>query len=139
MRPVLGSTATTAPLYRPSAATAAARTIGSSYAASSLLVESAKVGTPRYRAAYLRARLTGVPAAGAAGKGMAQMAAIKIARLAFPNCFTEPTFLRDPLPVHPPCLPRAENRLGSVFYLTLSAGSTNIHKRCSLPSSAVRP
>jgi hypothetical protein len=43
--------------------------------------------------AYLRARFTGAPAAGAADMGMAQMAAIKIARLVFPNSFTDLTFL----------------------------------------------
>jgi hypothetical protein len=32
------------------------------------------------------------PVPGAAGKGMALTAAINIARVAFPNCFTDPTF-----------------------------------------------
>src|SRR5260370_42143187 len=65
--------------------------MGSSYAPLSAPEESANVGTPRYRT-YLWVRLTGVPAPGAAGRGMAQIAAINIARVAFPNCFTDPTF-----------------------------------------------
>src|SRR5260370_41696859 len=65
--------------------------MGSSYAPLSAPEESANVGTPRDRT-YLWVRLTGVPAPGAAGKGMAQIAAINIARVAFPNCFTDPTF-----------------------------------------------
>src|ERR1700674_1041236 len=96
MRPVFGSTATTAPLYRPRAETAAARTIGSSYEPSSALEESAKVGTPRYleREADLCVRVAGFPAAGAAGKGTTHIVASSIARIDLANCLTVSTFLR---------------------------------------------
>src|SRR5258707_2958504 len=57
MRPVLGSTATTDPLYRPSASTTARRTIGSSYVGSSALIESAYVRAyPPYRRGASRLR-----------------------------------------------------------------------------------
>src|SRR5271156_2324926 len=49
MRPVLGSTATTEPLYLPRPSTTALRTMGSSKVGSSVLKESAYVGTPRKR------------------------------------------------------------------------------------------
>src|SRR5882672_1723593 len=54
---------------------------------SSVLVESANVGTPRYRAADLRARPVDFPTRGSAGNGTAQSTARKIARVAFANRF----------------------------------------------------
>jgi hypothetical protein len=45
---------------------------------------------------YLWERAPRVPAAGAAGNGMAQSAASNIAVLVFPNCFTVPTLLTEP-------------------------------------------
>src|SRR5580693_5905202 len=92
MRPVLGSTATTDPLYRPSASTAAARTTGSSKVETSSLEESAKVGTPRYREAYLRVRAVDVAPPGAAGTGIANSAVIRSARTDFAAFFTKPPF-----------------------------------------------
>src|SRR6266481_1699509 len=54
---------------------------------SSVPVESANVGTPRYRAADLRARRVDFPTRGSAGKGTAQSTARKIATIAFANLF----------------------------------------------------
>src|SRR5579863_506699 len=104
MRPVFGSTATTDPLYRPSASTAAARTTGSSKVEMSSLEESAKVGTPRYREAYLRVRAVEVAPLGAAGTGTANSDIIKSARTDLAAFFTEPPFG----PRHPPINPRGE-------------------------------
>src|SRR5215469_8760020 len=94
MRPVFGSTATTAPLYFPSAASAAARTRGSSYVASSVLEESANVGTPGYLLTYLRERERVEDAAavpGIAGAGSAKSAAKKIAILVLPDLTVPPS------------------------------------------------
>src|SRR6267142_4076704 len=101
---------------------------------SSVLVESANVGTPRYRAADLRARPVDFPTRGSAGNGTAQSTARKIARIAFANLFkilassklTANRSTRSGLPL-------AEFLPGREFYLTLSFRSTNIHEARSLP------
>src|SRR5436305_4519023 len=102
MRPVLGSTATTAPLYRPSPSTAAARTIGSSKVATSASEELAKVGTPRKRETWcMDARcMDARRAAGEAGMGEAMHTARTAARKTRPVCVTlgsenYPTFSLD--------------------------------------------
>src|SRR5215472_8019956 len=129
MRPVLGSTATTAPLYFPSAATAAARTSGSSYVASSVLVESANVGTPGYRFTLRCARERVAPApAGIAGTGSAHSAVNKIAILLFPYCFTVPTLTNkaDADFASNPGLPHRLSRRGRTFTSSFYSASTNI-------------
>src|SRR5580693_3151855 len=118
MRPVLGSTATTDPLYRPSASTAAARTTGSSNVETSKLEESANVGTPRY--AYLRLRAAAVAAPGAAGSGTAKSAVIKPARTVFAAFFTEPPLVRD----YPRILPRGEYLPHPVLAVNLHSATT---------------
>jgi hypothetical protein len=86
-----------------------------------VLVESANVGTPRYRAADLRARAVDFPTRGSAGKGTAQSTARKIARVAFANFFkivasSKLTANRSTRSG----LPHTEFPPGREFYLTLS-------------------
>src|SRR5262249_28202247 len=83
MRPLLGSTATTEPLYLPRASTAAARTIGSSFSAISPSVGSTAFsrGTYRWRDDFR----VGRAAAADAGAGNTQQVERKNARDVFAN------------------------------------------------------
>jgi len=79
-------------------------------------------------------RLTDEPAAGAAGIGTAQIAAINIARVAFPNCFTVPTFSLTVAANRSirPSLPQAKNHRGQSFTLCGPQGQQTFTKtvRC---------
>src|SRR5882724_7157936 len=101
---------------------------------SSVLVESANVGTPRYRAADLRARPVDFPTRGSAGKGTAQSTARKIARIAFANLFkilasSKLTANRSTRSGQP----HAEFYRGESFTLRCPLRSTNIQEARSFP------
>src|SRR6266849_3709300 len=69
-----------------------------------------------------------------AGSGGTHSAANKIERLAFPNCFTVPTFLTevDRESLDQPLDSPTRIMPGPNFYLRLFSASTNILKNCSL-------
>src|SRR5882724_1136573 len=102
---------------------------------SSVLVESANVGTPRYRAADLRARPVDFPTRGSAGKGTAQSTARKIARVAFANLFkmlASSQIDREPDQPVLAC-PMPNFYRGESFTSRCPPRSTNIHEARSLP------